>query len=56
MEYSFGQPLTKLTTVELMKKQIAEDQHEINTLRKRVVELREENDKLKRQLQITKHV
>lgn len=51
MEYTFGQPLNEVTTVELMKKQMAEDQHEIHALRMRVKELREENDKLKKQLE-----
>lgn len=47
MQYTFGQPLKEVTTVEMMKKQIAEDQHEINMLRKRVAELIDErNDAL----------
>lgn len=47
MKYSFGQPLKEVTTVEMMKLQIAEDQHEINMLRKRVAELIDErNDAL----------
>ena len=47
MKYTFGQPITEVTTVEMMKMQIAEDQHEINTLRKRVAELVDErNDAL----------
>jgi len=50
--YSFGQPITEVTTVELMKRQMAEDQHEINTLRKRVKELIDERDALRRQLGI----
>ena len=51
--YTFGQPLKEVTTVELMKKQMAEDQHEINTLRKRVKELIDERDDLRRQLSAT---
>lgn len=50
--YSFGQPITEVTTVELMKRQMAEDQHEINTLRKRVKELIDERDALRKQLGI----
>lgn len=47
MQYTFGQPLKEVTTVEMMKKQMAEDQHEINMLRKRVAELIDErNDAL----------
>ena len=50
MEYSFGQPVREVTTVELMKEQMAQDQHEINTLRKRVKELIDERDALRKQL------
>jgi len=47
MQYTFGQPLKAVTTVELMKQQMADDQHEINMLRKRVAELIDErNDAL----------
>jgi len=44
MKYTFGQPITEVTTVELMKKQMAEDQHEINMLRKRIAELVDERN------------
>ena len=50
MEYSFGQPLKTITTQELMKEQIAQEQHEINMLRKRVKELLDENADLRKQL------
>ena len=49
MKYTFGQPIKEVTTVEMMKMQMAEDQHEINMLRKRVAELVDErNDALKK--------
>lgn len=54
--YTFGQPITEVTTVELMKRQIAEEQHEINMLRKRVKELIDENNDLRSRLSATDNV
>ena len=47
---TFGIPLKTITTQELMKEQIAQEQHEINMLRKRVKELLDENADLRKQL------
>ena len=44
MQYSFGQPLKEVTTVDMMKEQMAQMQHEIHTLQMRLKEAVKERD------------
>lgn len=44
MKYTFGQPLREVTTVELMKEQMAQMQHEIHALQMRLKQVAEERD------------
>lgn len=44
MQYSFGQPLKEVTTVDMMKEQMAQMQHEIHALQMRLKQVVEERD------------
>jgi len=44
MKYTFGQPIKEVTTVELMKEQMAQMQHEIHALQMRLKQVVEERD------------
>jgi len=44
MQYTFGQPLKEVTTVDMMKEQMAQMQHEIHALQMRLKQVVEERD------------
>lgn len=44
MKYTFGQPIKEVTTVDLMKEQMAQMQHEIHALQMRLKQVVEERD------------